>query len=105
MDWAPASAFRWLFDVRRGAEDRLIPRWLFLRALGGIYLSAFFSLIFQIRGLIGPGGRKLPASGRAIGRSLARTMVCADGAVVLERASNAEWAVLGGYAGFTAADD
>jgi hypothetical protein len=61
MDWAPASAFRWLFDVRRGAGDRLIPRWLFLRALGGIYLSAFFSLIFQIRGLIGPAGI-LPAA-------------------------------------------
>ena len=36
--------------------DRLIPRWLFLRALGGIYFSAFFSLVFQIRGLIGPEG-------------------------------------------------
>jgi len=34
----------------------LIPRWLFLRALGAIYFSAFFSLIFQIRGLIGPNG-------------------------------------------------
>jgi len=41
--------------------DRLIPRWLFLRALGLIYFSAFFSLIFQIRGLIGPQGI-LPAN-------------------------------------------
>jgi len=56
MDWAPASAIGWLFDWRRGAPDRLIPRWLFLRALGLIYFSAFFSLIFQIRGLIGPTG-------------------------------------------------
>ena len=54
MDWAPASAIGWLFDWRRGASDRLIARWLFLRALGAIYFSAFFSLIFQIRGLIGP---------------------------------------------------
>ena len=46
----------WLFDWQRGAADRLIPRWLFLRALGVIYFSAFFSLIFQIRGLIGPAG-------------------------------------------------
>jgi lipase maturation factor 1 len=56
MDWAPASAIGWLFDWRHGASDRLIPRWLFLRALGLIYFSAFFSLIFQIRGLIGPTG-------------------------------------------------
>jgi len=61
MDWAPASAVRWLLDSGHGASDRLIPRWLFLRALGLIYFSAFFSLIFQIRGLIGPEGI-LPAS-------------------------------------------
>ena len=56
MDWAGASAIGWLFDGRRGASDRLIARWLFLRALGIIYFSAFFSLIFQIRGLVGPAG-------------------------------------------------
>jgi hypothetical protein len=56
MDWAPASAIGWLFDWQRGASDRLIPRWLFLRALGVIYFSVFFSLIFQVRGLIGPAG-------------------------------------------------
>jgi hypothetical protein len=46
----------WLFDGQRGPRDRLIPRWLFLRALGLIYFSAFFSLVFQIRGMIGPDG-------------------------------------------------
>src|ERR1700758_5109510 len=56
-----AHAARWLFDSERGAVDRLIPRWLFLRALAGIYFSAFYSLIFQIRGLIGPQGI-LPAN-------------------------------------------
>jgi hypothetical protein len=61
MDWAPASAVRWLLDSEHGASDRLIPRWLFLRAMGFIYFSAFFSLIFQIRGLIGREGI-LPAS-------------------------------------------
>src|SRR3984885_2577742 len=50
------SAIHWLFDSERGAIDRLTPRWLFLRALGCIYSSAFYSLIFQIRGLIGPEG-------------------------------------------------
>jgi hypothetical protein len=55
MDWVP-SVLRWLFDSRRGAPERLISRWLFLRALGCIYFSAFFSLVFQIRGLIGPDG-------------------------------------------------
>jgi hypothetical protein len=34
----------------------LWPRWLFLRALGVIFGSAFYSLLFQIRGLIGPSG-------------------------------------------------
>jgi lipase maturation factor 1 len=50
------SAFRWLFDPQHGAFDRLLPRWIFLRALGLIYFSAFFSLVFQIKGLIGPNG-------------------------------------------------
>src|SRR5213082_1783255 len=56
MDWAPASVVRWLFASEQGASDRLLPRWIFLRALGLIYYSAFFSLVFQIRGLIGPHG-------------------------------------------------
>jgi len=56
MGWSLPSAMPWLFGRPEGAPDRLIPRWLFLRALGGIYFSAFFSLLFQIRGLIGPGG-------------------------------------------------
>lgn len=56
MDWVPVSTVRWLFESGRGTSDRLIPRWLFLRALGLIYFSAFLSLVFQIRGLIGPQG-------------------------------------------------
>src|SRR6201993_4283445 len=56
-----SSAIRRFFDSEQGAADRLVPRWLFLRALGGIYFSAFFSLVFQIRGLIGPQGI-LPAN-------------------------------------------
>jgi hypothetical protein len=47
---------QWLFAEQRGGSSRLIPRWLFLRGLGLIYFSAFFSTVFQIRGLIGPGG-------------------------------------------------
>jgi len=54
MNWV--RAIRVLFDSEHGAKDRLGPRWIFLRALGGIYFSAFFSLVFQIRGLIGPDG-------------------------------------------------
>ena len=34
----------------------LWPRWIFLRALGMIYFSAFYSFLFQIRGMIGPTG-------------------------------------------------
>jgi len=61
MDLQPASILRWLFDPHRGASNRRLPRWLFLRGLGAIYLSAFFSLLFQVRGLIGPHGI-LPAN-------------------------------------------
>lgn len=40
-------------DLRPG---RLVPRWLWLRALGLIFLSAFYALAFQIHGLIGERG-------------------------------------------------
>src|SRR5881628_1480727 len=59
--WSPASWLRRLFDSECGAPDRLLPRWIFLRAIGLIYYSAFFSLVFQVRGLIGPRGI-LPAN-------------------------------------------
>ncbi len=52
----PIDVFRWIFDSRRAPRGRLIPRWIFLRALAAIYFSAFFSLLFQIKGLIGPEG-------------------------------------------------
>jgi hypothetical protein len=51
-----SSTLHWLFSSEDGAADRLIPRWIVLRALGLIYCSAFISLLFQIRGLMGPGG-------------------------------------------------
>src|SRR5438270_13426814 len=38
------------------ARDVLWPRWLFLRGLGLIFLSAFYSLAFQIHGLVGERG-------------------------------------------------
>ena len=60
-DWSPAWAVRWLFASEPGRPKGLLPRWIFLRALGLIYYSAFFSLAFQIKGLIGPQGI-LPAS-------------------------------------------
>ncbi len=51
---------RWLFDAQAGSRSRFVPRWIFLRALGLIYFSAFFPLLFQIEGLNGPQGL-LPA--------------------------------------------
>jgi hypothetical protein len=58
--WTP-SFLRWFADPRPpGAPGHLIPRWLFLRSMGIIYFSAFYSLLFQIRGLLGPDGL-LPA--------------------------------------------
>src|SRR5271170_3190120 len=56
MEWTPSSVIRGLFDSRNGPSDRFLARWIFLRALGAVYFSAFFSLVFQIRGLIGPQG-------------------------------------------------
>ncbi len=61
MNWAPARAIRRWFDPQYGVRDHQISRWIFLRCLGLIYFSAFYSLLFQIRGLIGPRGI-LPAS-------------------------------------------
>ncbi|HEU4416216.1 MAG TPA: lipase maturation factor family protein [Candidatus Angelobacter sp.] len=55
----------WLLGPEAPSEmprTHLLPRWVFLRALGLIYFSAFYSLIFQIKGLIGPQGI-LPAEG------------------------------------------
>ena len=58
--WTP-HFLRWFAGPRSpGPPGHLLPRWLFLRALGVIYFSAFYSLVFQIRGLLGPDGL-LPA--------------------------------------------
>lgn len=59
--WTP-SLVRWFAGSGpEGPPGRLLPRWLFLRAMGIIYFSAFLSLFFQIRALIGPEGL-LPAN-------------------------------------------
>ncbi len=50
------------FDPQLGARNSILARWVFLRALALIYLSAFYALLFQIKGLIGPDGI-LPATG------------------------------------------
>ena len=55
MEKALQIVRRW-FDPRAGAQDFILARWVFLRALALIYLSAFYSLLFQIEGLIGPQG-------------------------------------------------
>lgn len=50
---------RWLLGPEASDQrhpGHLLPRWIFLRALGLIYFSAFYSLLFQIKGLIGPQG-------------------------------------------------
>src|ERR1700687_5794670 len=45
-----------LFGPDFAPPGYLAARWLFLRALGLIFFSAFYSLAYQIRGLIGPNG-------------------------------------------------
>ena len=47
---------RWLVGPGPRHPGHLLARWIFLRALGLIFFSAFFSLAFQIRGLNGPDG-------------------------------------------------
>lgn len=61
MQRTPTGILRWLFDPQFGMRNRLLPRWLFLRALALIYFSAFYSLLRQVRGLVGPSGI-LPAN-------------------------------------------
>lgn len=52
-----ASIFLWLFGPEPpGRSGHLWPRWLWLRALGLIFFSVFYSWWFQIRGLIGLHG-------------------------------------------------
>jgi hypothetical protein len=55
---------KWLLGPEAPAESartHLLPRWIFLRCVGIIYFSAFYSLLFQIKGMIGPNGI-LPAA-------------------------------------------
>ncbi|HEV2615375.1 MAG TPA: lipase maturation factor family protein [Candidatus Acidoferrales bacterium] len=56
-----AEIAKWFLGPESGAHGHLGPRWIFLRALGLIFFSAFYSLVFQARGLIGPNGI-LPAN-------------------------------------------
>jgi len=58
--WKPRFLLWFAGPGPAGPPGYLLPRWLFLRALGIIYFSAFYSLAFQIRGLLGPDGL-LPA--------------------------------------------
>jgi len=59
------KAAQWLLAPEPATSDKyaghLAPRWIFLRGLGLIYFSAFYPLLFQIKGLIGREGI-LPAS-------------------------------------------
>jgi uncharacterized membrane protein YphA (DoxX/SURF4 family) len=59
--FASRMAGWWVESGPAGPPGHLVPRWLFLRALGVIYFSAFYSLLFQIRGMLGPRGL-LPAA-------------------------------------------
>ncbi len=55
------STAKWLLGPESGERGHLGPRWIFLRALGVIFFSAFYSLVYQATGLIGPNGI-LPAN-------------------------------------------
>ena len=65
MPSSPAKFVRWIFASDQALAQaqgprRLSARWLFLRALGLILFSAFYSLLRQVPGLIGTDGL-LPA--------------------------------------------
>src|SRR3989442_13302395 len=51
----PSLLERW-FAPDFSQPSHLRARWIWLRCLGGIFFSAFYSLYFQIQGLIGPHG-------------------------------------------------
>jgi lipase maturation factor 1 len=70
----PSNPVRWLFASEQGPRTVLLPRWLWLRALALIYFSAFLSLLFQVKGLIGehgilPAGETLAAIAQAAGHN------------------------------------
>lgn len=55
------AGLRWLLGSENAAgaplaSRHLWARWIFLRALGFIYFSVFYSFYFQIKGLAGPDG-------------------------------------------------
>ncbi len=50
------SLFQWLVGTADGRSTYAVTRWVFLRALGLIYLIAFVSFWVQVRGLIGSQG-------------------------------------------------
>ena len=51
-----SAVTRWLWGTHTEKATHCFSRWLFLRALGCIYLIAFLSLWVQIHGLIGSNG-------------------------------------------------
>ena len=61
MNEKPALFHRFFGPDATAGRGVLWPRWLFLRGLGVIFFSAFYSLAFQIKGLIGARGI-LPAA-------------------------------------------
>lgn len=70
----PSNPVRWLFASKQGPRTVMLARWLWLRALALIYFSAFFSLLFQVKGLIGehgilPAGETLTAIAQAVGHN------------------------------------
>ncbi len=70
----PSNPVRWIFASEQGPRTVLLARWLWLRALALIYFSAFFSLLFQVKGLIGehgilPAGETLAAIAQAAGHN------------------------------------
>jgi phage terminase large subunit-like protein len=63
---------RWFAPDVSSGDSWLRARWLFLRALGAVFFSAFYSLWFQILGLVGsrgilPAQQYLPEAKAAIG--------------------------------------
>jgi lipase maturation factor 1 len=61
MENSFVRAAKWLLGPEPGTPGHLGPRWIFLRALAAIFFSAFYSLVYQAQGLIGPNGI-LPAN-------------------------------------------
>ena len=95
---SPALIIQRLFDSRYGASNRLLARWLFLRALGpDLFLGFLFALIpdpWAHRQQRYSSRHRIPGGGRAFVRP-GEVLVCAIAVLAFDRQCVADWPFVG----------